>query len=104
MICEIMAQNIELKCGKCAHTAIYYTTKHDLGGGIQGNSKKELLSFENLEDFKISWNTLTHKSKPPCTVDSTTEKYHSVTFIWIDTLNFDLFDLQTKKLEPPSIA
>ena len=54
MICEITAQNIELKCGKCAHTAIYYTTEHDLGGGIQGNSKKELLSFENLEDFKIS--------------------------------------------------
>ena len=101
MICEIMAQNIEPKYGKCAHTAICYTTEDGLGGGIHENSKKELLSFENLVHFVISWNPLTHKSKPPCTVDSTTEKYHSVTFIWIDTLSFDL---QTKKLEPPSIA
>ena len=52
MICEIMAQNIELKCGKCARTAIYYTTEHDLGGGIQGNSKKN-----NCFHLRI-WKTL----------------------------------------------
>ena len=54
MICEIMAQNMEQKYGKCAHTAIYYTTEDGLGGGIHGNSKKELLSFENLVHFRIS--------------------------------------------------
>ena len=54
MICEIMAQIIEPKYGKCALTAIYYTTEDGLGGGIHGNSKKELLSFENLVHFRIS--------------------------------------------------
>lgn len=51
--------------------------------------------------YTLGFNPLTYKSKPPCAVDSTTEKHHSVTFIWIDTLSFDL---RTKKLEPPSIA
>lgn len=49
-----MAKNIEPKYGKCAHTAIYYTIEDGLGGGIHGNSKNELLPFENLVHFRIS--------------------------------------------------
>ena len=40
MICEIMAQNIEPKYGKCAHNAIYYTTEDALVAEFMETQKK----------------------------------------------------------------